>query len=61
MKDILKINKCLISVSDKSDIIKFAKNIVAKNIEIVSTGNTYKKLKQRGIKVKKVESITKVI
>ncbi|MBV69235.1 MAG: bifunctional phosphoribosylaminoimidazolecarboxamide formyltransferase/inosine monophosphate cyclohydrolase, partial [Pelagibacterales bacterium] len=59
MKDILKINKCLISVSDKSDIIKFAKNIVAKNIEIVSTGNTYKKLKQRGIKVKKVESITK--
>ncbi len=59
MKDILKINKCLISVSDKSDIIKFAKHIVAKKIEIVSTGNTYNKIKEKGIKVKKVESITK--
>ena len=59
MKDILKINKCLISVSDKSGITKFARSIVKKNIEIVSTGNTYKILKQKGIKVKKVESITK--
>ena len=59
MKNILKVNKCLISVSDKSDIVKFAKSISAKKIDIVSTGNTYKKLKQEGIKVKKVESITK--
>ncbi len=59
MKDILKINKCLISVSDKSDIIKFAKSIIKNKIEIVSTGNTYKKLIEQGIKVHKVESITK--
>ena len=45
MKDILKINKCLISVSDKSDIIKFAKNIVAKKIGISSvTGKGYRAL-----------------
>ena len=59
MKDILKINKCLISVSDKSDIVKFAKSIIKNKIEIVSTGNTYKKLKEQGIEVHKVESITK--
>ena len=59
MKEILKINKCLISVSDKVHLIQLAKKILARNIEIVSTGNTYKKLKQNGIKAMKVESITK--
>ena len=59
MKEVLKINKCLISVSDKSNLIKFAKKIYAKKIDILSTGNTYNKLKQNGIKAKKVESITK--
>ena len=59
MKKILKINKCLISVSDKVHLIQLAKKILARNIEIVSTGNTYKKLKQNGIKAMKVESITK--
>ena len=59
MRDILKINKCLISVSDKSNIVKFAKVIDAKKIEIISTGNTFKILKEKKVKVKKVESITK--
>ena len=59
MKDILKIHKCLISVSDKSNIVKFAKDIAAENIEIVSTGNTHRELTKKGIKVKKVENITK--
>ena len=59
MRDILKINKCLISVSDKSNIVKFARGIVAKKIEIISTGNTFKILKDKKVKVKKVESITK--
>ena len=59
MSDILKINRCLISVSDKSNIVKFARGIVAKKIEIISTGNTFKILKDKKVKVKKVESITK--
>ena len=59
MRDILKINKCLISVSDKANIVKFARGIVAKKIEIISTGNTFKILKDKKVKVKKVESITK--
>ena len=49
MKKIVKIKKCLISVSDKSEIVKFAKNIAEKKIEIVSTGNTYNVIKQKGI------------
>ena len=59
MRDILKINKCLISVSDKANIEKFAREIVAKKIEIISTGNTFKILKDKKVRVKKVESITK--
>ncbi len=59
MKEILKIKKCLISVSDKSNIIEFAKSIIDNKIDIVSTGNTYKKLKEQGIKAKTVESVTK--
>ncbi len=58
MDNILKINRCLISVSDKTNIIKFAKSINKKNIEIFSTGNTYKLLNEKNIKVKKVESLT---
>ena len=58
MDNILKINRCLISVSDKTNIIKFAKIINKKNIEIFSTGNTYKLLNEKNIKVKKVESLT---
>ena len=35
MSDILKINRCLISVTDKSNIVKFARGIVAKNTPFI--------------------------
>ena len=42
--------KALISVSDKTGIVEFAKELAAIGIEIISTGGTYKKLKEEGIK-----------
>ncbi|MBF96158.1 MAG: bifunctional phosphoribosylaminoimidazolecarboxamide formyltransferase/inosine monophosphate cyclohydrolase [Pelagibacterales bacterium] len=54
----LKINRCLISVSDKTNIIKFAETISKNKIEIVSTGNTYRVLYKNGIKATKVEKIS---
>ena len=53
MKNILKVNKCLISVSDKTQIVNFAENLNRENVKIISTGNTFNNLLEKGIKVKK--------
>ncbi len=55
----IKIKRALISVSDKTGIIDLAKHLQKFNIEIISTGGTYKILKENGIPVKSVEEITK--
>ncbi|MFO7928241.1 MAG: bifunctional phosphoribosylaminoimidazolecarboxamide formyltransferase/IMP cyclohydrolase [Candidatus Humimicrobiaceae bacterium] len=53
-----KVKRALISVSDKRGIVNFARELDQMNVEIISTGGTYKKIKDSGIKVKKVEEIT---
>tara|TARA_E500000178_G_C17027515_1_gene758793 strand:- start:1701 stop:3272 length:1572 start_codon:yes stop_codon:yes gene_type:complete len=58
MNKILKINRSLISVSDKRNIVSFAKQLKYFNIDIISTGNTYKELKKNKISVRKVNDIT---
>jgi phosphoribosylaminoimidazolecarboxamide formyltransferase / IMP cyclohydrolase len=50
--------RVLISVFDKSGILDFAKGLAGLGFEIVSTGGTFKYLKENGIKVVTVESIT---
>ncbi len=58
MKNLLTIKRSLISVSDKSNITKLSRILVGKNIEIISTGNTYKILSKKSIEAKKIEKIT---
>lgn len=53
-----KIKTALISVSDKTGIIGFAKELVALGIEIYSTGGTYNLLKENGIDIKTVSELT---
>ncbi len=50
--------KALISVSDKTGIVEFAKRLEKQGIEIVSTGGTYKKLKEEGVKVMEISQLT---
>ena len=50
--------KALISVSDKTGIVEFAKELEALGIEIISTGGTYKKLKEEGLKVTEISELT---
>jgi phosphoribosylaminoimidazolecarboxamide formyltransferase/IMP cyclohydrolase len=50
--------RALISVSDKTDIEIFASKLVSLGYEIVSTGNTYKKLKEHNIEALEVSDIT---
>ena len=53
-----KIKRVLISVSDKADIVDFAKELVKYNVEILSTGGTSKTLKEAGLTVKDVSEHT---
>lgn len=48
----------LLSVTDKTGIVEFAKGLELNGFQIVSTGGTYKLLKDKGISVITVESIT---
>ena len=50
--------KALISVSDKTGIVEFAKELEALGIEIISTGGTYKKLKEEGVNAIEISELT---
>ena len=52
------IKRALISVYDKTGIIELATELAKHGIEIISTGGTYKLLKENNIEVKSVEEIT---
>ncbi len=54
----VRIKRALISVSNKEGIVDFAKTLEETGVEIISTGGTYRKLEESGIKVKKVEEVT---
>jgi len=50
--------RALISVSDKTGIIPFAKELVNLGVEIISTGGTAKLLKEEGVKVTGISEVT---
>ncbi len=50
--------KALISVSDKTGIVEFAKELEDMGIEIISTGGTYKKLKEEGVNAIEISELT---
>ncbi len=58
MKNLQKIQRCLISVSDKSGIIELSKYLASQGVEIISTGGTSKLLTQNGIANKDISEFT---
>ena len=54
----IKIKRALISVSNKKGIIEFARGLESLDVEIISTGGTYKTLKDAEIKVIKIDELT---
>ncbi len=56
--DLVQVKRALISVSDKSGIVEFAQGLHAQGIEILSTGGTYKLLKEQGIDAREVSDYT---
>ncbi|MCO6577662.1 bifunctional phosphoribosylaminoimidazolecarboxamide formyltransferase/IMP cyclohydrolase, partial [Escherichia coli] len=51
--------RALLSVSDKEGIVEFGKELENLGFEILSTGGTFKFLKENGIKVMEVSDFTK--
>lgn len=50
--------RALISVSDKSGVLEFAKELVALGYEVLSTGGTKKHLQDNGVAVTSVDEVT---
>ncbi len=51
--------RALISVSDKRGVVAFAKGLVEMGWEIVSTGGTYRVLKENGVEAIEIDEVTK--
>ncbi len=51
--------RALISVSDKRGVVEFAKGLEKLGFEIVSTGGTYRILKESGIEAIEIDEVTK--
>ena len=58
MSDLVKIRRALLSVSDKTGLVEFAKGLLSHGVEILSTGGTAQLLKLNGVVVTEVGDYT---
>src|SRR5689334_12982971 len=58
MSDIVSIQRALISVSDKTGLVPFARALAERGVEILSTGGSAKALREAGVPVKEVSEHT---
>ena len=58
MTDLRTIKRALISVSDKTGIVEFARELEKFGVEIISTGGTARALQQNNITVREVSEVT---
>src|SRR5690242_10510840 len=54
----VKIQRALLSVSDKTGLVEFAKTLAAAGVELISTGGTAKALREAGLTVKDISEHT---
>ncbi|MBO0710834.1 MAG: bifunctional phosphoribosylaminoimidazolecarboxamide formyltransferase/IMP cyclohydrolase [Acetobacteraceae bacterium] len=58
MTDIVAVSRALISVSDKSGLVAFARALTERNVDILSTGGSAQVLREAGIVVREVSEHT---
>ncbi len=51
--------RALVSVSDKTGVVDFCKSLVKNDYEIISTGGTYKLLRENGVEAIEIDEVTK--
>src|SRR5688572_16976407 len=56
--DPVTIHRALLSVSDKTGLIEFARALAARGVELLSTGGTAKALREAGLTVRDVSEAT---
>ena len=56
--DFLPIKRALLSVTDKTDLVPFGTYLVDSGVSLVSTGGTYKALREAGLPVTQVSEVT---
>src|SRR4051794_2986494 len=56
---LVKVERALLSVYDKTDLVPFAKGLVDLGIRLISTGGTTLELKGAGVPVWEVERVTR--
>ncbi len=54
----MKVKRALISVSDKTGVVEFARELAAMGVEIISTGGTMKALQEAGVPVIYISDVT---
>lgn len=54
----LRIKRALLSVSNKTGLVEFAKKLQSMDVEMISTGGTFKLLQKNGISLTKVSEVT---
>src|SRR5687768_18434113 len=52
------VRRALVSVSDKTGIVEFARELKRFDVEIISTGGTARALREAGIAVREVSDVT---
>ena len=53
-----KIERALLSVTDKTGVVEFARGLAQIGVELISTGGTAKALREAGIAVKDISELT---
>ncbi|MCB1841780.1 MAG: bifunctional phosphoribosylaminoimidazolecarboxamide formyltransferase/IMP cyclohydrolase, partial [Halioglobus sp.] len=57
-QQLVRVRRALISVSDKTGIVEFARELSAMDVALLSTGGTYKLLRENGLDVTEVADYT---
>src|SRR3954447_9540490 len=53
-----RVHRALLSVSDKTGLVEFARSLAARGVELISTGGTARAIADAGLKVKDVSDLT---
>lgn len=56
--DLVKIRRALVSVSDKTGVVDFARALSQMGVTVISTGGTARALSEAGLKVMPIEDVT---
>ncbi len=58
MPELVPVRRALLSVSDKTDLVPFARELASHGVELVSTGGTARALAEAGLSVRGIEDLT---